>query len=288
MKEIFAFFSFALGACIASFLNVVIWRVPRGESIVRPASHCPKCNARIKWWNNIPILSWLALRGKCADCKAPISPRYVIVETIGGLLFLAEYLRLDPLVGNGFGIWPPAAVFLLFAWIWISLMIVGSFIDFDLQLLPDFVTVGGMILGVIHAITKVGFICLYVDPLPHWTQLLSPLGFSLAGLALGFGLLYLIRFVGSKIFKREAMGLGDVFLMGAVGALFGPVAVVFTLIASSIAGSIAGLGMIACSKLKLGKFVAIPYGPYIAIGCIVWMLRGPEFVQAYLQLILGK
>ena len=85
LKFILAFFSFWLGACIASFLNVVIWRVPRGESIVSPPSHCPKCNAPIKWWQNIPILSWLALRGKCANCRAAISPRYIGVELLGGV-----------------------------------------------------------------------------------------------------------------------------------------------------------------------------------------------------------
>ena len=88
---ILACFSFGLGECIASFLNVVIWRVPRGESIVSPPSHCPKCNAPIKWYQNIPILSWLALRGKCANCKAPISPRYILVEMLGGVLFLAAF-----------------------------------------------------------------------------------------------------------------------------------------------------------------------------------------------------
>ena len=86
-------FSFGLGACIASFLNVVIWRVPRGESIVSPPSPCPKCNTAIKWYQTIPILSWLALRGKCANCKAPISPRYILFETQGGLLFLAAFWK---------------------------------------------------------------------------------------------------------------------------------------------------------------------------------------------------
>ena len=89
---ILSFFSFWLGACIASFLNVVIWRVPRGESIVTPPSHCPKCGSSIRWWQNIPILSWLALRGKCASCRAPISPRYILVEMLGGVLFLAAFL----------------------------------------------------------------------------------------------------------------------------------------------------------------------------------------------------
>ena len=264
---ILAFFSFAMGACIASFLNVVIWRVPRGESIVRPPSHCPKCNAPIRWYQNLPILSWLALRGRCANCKAPISPRYILVETLGGLLFLAAFAR--------FGVWAPLM------WVWISLMIVGSFIDFDLQLLPDFVTVGGMIYGVLLSVAAM------FAPLPVFVG--GPFGFplfnSLVGLAFGFGLLWLVRFFGSKAFRREAMGLGDVFLMGAIGALFGPVAVLVTLILSSVVGSVVGLGMIVMSKARFGRFVEIPFGPYICLGCLAWMFCGPELVSAYLSLL---
>jgi len=276
-----AFFSFWLGACIASFLNVVIWRVPRGESIVSPPSHCPKCGAAIRWWQNIPILSWLALRGKCSSCRAPISPRYIFVETLGGCLFLAAFLRL----------WMPqvpiwiSVVHLLVMWIWISLMIVGSFIDFDLQLLPDFTTVGGMILGVAEAAVFSGFNFAYGSGLGAsvWAKL-APIIHSLVGLAFGFGLMWLVRWIGSKAFKREAMGMGDVLLMGAVGALFGPVAVLATVMLSSVAGSIVGLGMILASKVKLGRFVAIPYGPYICLGCLAWMFFGQELVTWYLGL----
>ena len=262
-------FAFALGACIASFLNVVIWRVPRGESIVSPPSHCPKCNAAIRWYQNIPILSWLALRGKCANCKAPISPRYIFIETLGGVLFLAVFLKYGT-SGN----LAVAALNTTVAWVWIALMIVGSMIDFDYKLLPDFVTVGGMALGV--AVGVADSIRL---------QSIAPVVWSLGGLVFGFGLLWLIRFLGSKAFKREAMGLGDVFLMGAVGALFGPVAVLVTLILSSVFGSVVGLSMVALSKTKFGKFVEIPYGPYICMGCLAWMFYGPELVNWYLRLM---
>ena len=259
LENIIGFFSFWLGACIASFLNVVIWRVPRGESIVSPPSHCPKCDAPIRWWQNIPILSWLALRGKCAKCRAPISPRYILVELLGGVLFLAAFWK--------FGVWAP--VF----WIWISLMIVGSFIDFDHQLLPDFVTVGGMVLGVALGV---------VDSCR--LQAFAPVLWSLGGLAFGFGLLWLVRFLGSVAFKREAMGLGDVFLMGAVGAICGPVAVLVTLILSSVFGSLVGVGMILLNKARLGKMVEIPYGPYICMGCLAWMFYGEELVRLYVNL----
>ena len=278
LETILGFFSFWLGACIASFLNVVIWRVPRGESIVSPPSHCPKCNAAIKWYQNIPILSWLALRGKCANCKAPISPRYILIELLGGVLFLAAFWKVAPhLVQDGPCHWSiPTALLidLSVSWIWLALMIVGSMIDFDHKLLPDFVTVGGMVLGLVAG---------GIDSCR--LQSISPASWSVAGLVFGFGLLWFIRFFGSKAFKREAMGLGDVFLMGAVGALFGPVAVLVTLILSSVFGSIVGVSMIALSKTKFGKFVEIPYGPYICLGCLTWMFYGPELVNWYLALM---
>ena len=273
--EILAFFSFWLGACIASFLNVVIWRVPRGESIVRPSSHCPKCGAAIRWYQNLPILSWLALRGKCANCRAPISPRYVIVEALGGGLFLAAFLMFGPL----------APVL----WVWLSLMIAGTFIDFDHQLLPDFVTVGGMVYGLLLAAASTFLpfsVVKDVFPLyPGLQPFATPVFNSLFGLVFGFGLLWLVRFFGSKAFGREAMGLGDVFLMGAVGALFGPLAVLVTLVLSSVFGSIVGLGLVIAAKARLGKFVAIPYGPYICLGCLAWMFAGPELVDWYLNLM---
>jgi len=271
LASVFAFFSFWLGACVASFLNVVAWRMPRGESIVSPPSHCPKCNAPIKWWQNIPILSWLALRGRCANCSKPISPRYIVVEAIGGCLFLAVFWRI--LASAQVVHWPDV-VTLVAMWAWVAMMLVGSVIDFDHKLLPDFVTVGGMVLGVAHwafrsIILHSPFYILH----------------SIAGLAFGFGLLWLVRFFGSKAFKREAMGMGDVFLMGAVGALFGPVAVLVTLILSSVFGSVVGLSAVALSKTRLGRFTEIPYGPYICLGCLVWMFWGPELVNAYMEVI---
>lgn len=273
--NILSVFSFWMGACIASFLNVVIWRVPRGESIVSPPSHCPKCNAPIRWYQNIPILAWLALRGRCANCKASISPRYILIEILGGCLFLAAFWR--------YGYFAPLA------WVWISLMIVGSFIDFDLQLLPDFVTVGGMIYGIVVSLVFWGI--LTFTPY-HFHNLLpgQPMFFQdpvdcLLGGAFGFGLLWFIRWLGGVVFRREAMGMGDVFLMGAVGALFGLPAVLVTLMLSSVYGSVAGVGLMLMAKARLGRFVAIPFGPYICLGCLTWMFWGPELVRWYLRLL---
>ena len=271
-------FAFSFGACVASFLNVVVWRVPRGESIVSPPSHCPKCGAAIRWCQNVPILSWLALRGRCASCREPISPRYVVVELLGGVLFLAAFLQLRDADFAS----PLVVLRLAVTWTWIALMIVGSMIDFDHKLLPDFVTVGGMILGVLyHGVLS---LALFFNPPAHSIIRLFDYSIvhSLLGLAFGFGLLWLIRFFGSRAFGREAMGMGDVFLMGAVGALFGPVAALFALVVSSVFGSAVGVGMVALSKTKFGRFVEIPYGPYICLGCLCWMFFGPQLVSAYL------
>ena len=266
-------FAFALGACVASFLNVVIWRVPRGESIVSPPSHCPKCGAAIRWFQNVPVVSWLALRGRCASCRAPISPRYVVVEALGGVLFLAVFLRYGTLWRFGAeGLFVIAVM-----WTWTALMIAGSFIDFDHKLLPDFTTVGGMALGLFCAMAHV---FAFGRPWGYVT-------WSAIGLVFGFGLLWLVRFFGSKAFGREAMGLGDVFLMGAVGAMCGPVAVLATLILSSTIGAVVGLVSAAASKSRRGRFVEIPFGPYICLGCLVWMFGGPELVRAYLGLMFG-
>ena len=281
LTTILGFFSFSTGACIASFLNVVIWRVPRGESFVSPPSHCPKCGAAVRGWQNIPIISWHALRGRCAGCREPISPRYILVETLGGCLFLAAFLRMGAVEGS----YVVRVVTLAVWWIWIALMIVGSFIDFDHKLLPDFTTVGGMVLGVAYwAFASVSFNNFAFDFAN--LDMYLPLAFSLTGLATGFGLLWLVRWLGSKAFGREAMGLGDVFLMGAVGALFGPVAVFVTLMLSSVFGSVAGVSMMALSKTRFARNVEIPYGPYICLGCLVWMFAGPELVDAYLKILL--
>ena len=281
LMTVFAFFSFALGAVVASFLNVVIWRVPRGESIVSPPSHCPSCGALIRWWQNIPIISFLLLRGRCAGCKVKISPRYVIVEAIGAVLFLATFMHFkDYLPDADFRI--ETILEIIVWWIWISLMIVGSFIDFDHKLLPDFTTVGGMMLGVGYwALVALGHNDYALDFLDF--RMYLPLIWSLGGLVFGFGLLWLIRFLGSKAFGREAMGMGDVFLMGAVGALFGPVAVLLTMILSSFFGALVGLSMIRLSKTRLGGFCEIPYGPYICLGNLVWMFWGNEIVRWYLE-----
>ena len=278
---IFACFAFALGACVASFLNVCIWRLPRSESVVRPGSHCPNCNAPIKWYQNIPIVSWCFLRGRCANCRKPISMRYAVVELLGGVLFLLVYLQWAmPAILRKLPAWglvPIADPWCMAAeCLVVTGLILGSFIDLEHFYLPDRVTIGGMVLGV-----PASFL---LPELQGETARLPALCWSLGGMALGFFSLWGIGAVFSKLFKKEALGFGDVKLIGAVGAFFGPWGVLFTVMISSFAGSLVGMLLVARGRARLGGFTAVPYGPFLAIGALVWMYWGPALIGWYLGL----
>lgn len=278
---IFGLFSFAFGACIASFLNVCIWRLPRNESVVRPASHCPNCNAPIRWYQNIPILSYIALGGKCANCRKPISMRYTIVELLGGILFLLAYLQwaMPAMFGDApvaglrplLNFWCVPVCWLVFAG-----LILGSFIDLEHFYLPDRVTIGGMVLGVPLSVL--------LPELQLEKTWLDALCWSAGGLAFGFFFLWGMGWVFSKLFRKDALGFGDVKLMGGVGAFFGPTAVLFVLIVSSLIGSAVGIALILRGRAKLGGFTAVPYGPFIAAATLIWMFWGPPLVSRYIAL----
>ncbi len=277
---VLAEFVFVFGSYIASFLNVCIWRIPREESVVWPPSHCPKCNARIRWYQNIPILSWIALRGRCASCRQPISARYVLVELMGGVLFLLVYLQwasgyflhASPI----FGLQPFANVWMVpVCWLVFSGLILGSFVDLDYYYLPDRVTIGGMLLG-----APLSFA---VPELQGETQRLTALYWSLGGMAVGFFGLWAVSWLAAKAFKKDALGFGDVKLLGAVGAFFGPFAVLFTIVVSSLVGSLAGGVLILRGKAKIGGLTAVPYGPFLALGTVTWVFWGPCVVNWYLR-----
>ena len=278
---VFASFSFALGCCVASFLNVCIWRLPRDESVVRPGSHCPNCNAPIRWYQNIPIVSWLALRGRCANCRKPISARYVVVELLGGVLFLLVYMQWAvPFFLGGpppLGLVSRAVLWTMpVGWLVVSGLILGSFIDLDHFYLPDRVTIGGMVLGV-----PLSFL---VPELQGEQTGLAALCWSAGGLAFGFFFLWGIGWVFTKLFKKDAMGFGDVKLLGAVGAFFGPWAVLFTIVVSSFVGSLIGVALIMRGKAKLGGYTAVPFGPFLAMGALAWMFWGPAIISWYMSL----
>lgn len=271
--RLFAFFSLGMGACIGSFLNVCIYRLPRGESIVKPRSHCPHCGYMIPWYQNIPVLSWLCLRGKCANCKKPISFRYTLVELMTALLFLAIYMAWSsPRTFSMSPVLHPAVIPCY--WLFLSGLIVGTFIDIKHFILPDSVTIGGMVAGPILSA---------LVPALHGAKLwYLGLGYSLLGELVGFGVLFAIAEIGTRIFKKEAMGFGDVKLMGAIGAFLGWEAVLFTLFVSSLLGSISGLILIAFGGVKLQS--RIPFGPYLATAAAIWVFWGPTLLKLYLKL----
>lgn len=352
-----SFVIFVLGAVVGSFLNVCIHRMPRDLSIVRPGSHCPLCGKPLRWYHNIPLLSWLALRGRCAFCRAPISPTYFIVELLNAGLWLALWLKFGPT--------PELAAYTLL----VSLFLVGMFIDLEHYILPDEVTIGGTVVGVAFCVAFP-----QMQGAPDWT---TGLHHSVVGLVAGGGVLYIVRWFGNLMFgrkvhefekgvslvldkarlclddgeekpeeeavknvltsrrdrilfqatsgrvgeqnltgltvritkddltvggqkwaldeaprleavaheielPRDAMGLGDVKLMMAIGAFFGWAAVLFSLVLSSLLGSVVGLLLIAFRAHQWGR--PIPYGPYIVVASFLWIFFGVELTQWCLNL----
>lgn len=269
---------FFLGACIGSFLNVCIFRIPRELSIVHPRSSCPSCGKMIAWYDNVPLLSFLMLRGRCRNCSSPISPRYWIVELLTGALFLLAWLKLT--VGPG---GPPLGLapvhdwrLIPIYWMVISLFVMGTFVDFEHLIIPDRVTKGGMVLGLV--------LSPLVPSLHGETHWLPALKWSALGAAAGFSALWFVAVAGRWIFKKEAMGFGDVKLLGAIGALFGTKAVFFTILGSSLAGSIVGIALVAAGKRSMQS--RIPFGPYIVLAALVWMYWGPGLLDWYLSILI--
>lgn len=254
-------FIFIFGCCIGSFLNVCIWRIPRGESVVTAPSHCPKCNHGIRWYENIPLLSYLALRGKCSSCKMPITIRYFLVELITGIFYLLIFYRITS---------SNQSLSLLPVYFGVTMLIIcTAVIDFEHTIIPDRTTYPAMILGVI---------CALVFPETWSTSShFTAVGFSLATM-IGYGLIMgLFSIVGEKIFKQEALGWGDVKYMAAIGACLGPLAAFFVLLIGSILGTIIGTILLLSSKKRNAGRMAIPFGPFLAIATALWMFIGKEF-----------
>ncbi|MDH3345777.1 MAG: prepilin peptidase [Kiritimatiellaceae bacterium] len=253
------------GLLFGSFLNVCIYRIPLEMSLSYPPSTCPKCNTRIKWYDNVPVFGWLALGGKCRMCKAPISSRYPIIELLFGLICLGLW------VGHGvFQEHPGVAITYCLAAFGLLL---GTFVDIAEMWLPDRVTIGGMVVFPILSVL--------VPELHGATEWLPSLKASLLGLAVGFGGFYGIGVVGKIVFRKDAMGFGDVKLMGGLGALFGWQAVLFILFVSSLFGSIIGISLIAMNKKEMSS--QIPFGPYLALAAFAWMFGGAHLWAAYIQ-----
>jgi leader peptidase (prepilin peptidase)/N-methyltransferase len=282
-------FFFAVGTAVGSFLNVCIYRIPWEKSIVWPGSHCPRCLASIAVRDNIPIVSWLALRGECRNCGAPIALRYLLVELLVGLLFLGLFY-VDVVRGErgafGYELAAPLATWFYHA-ILASLLVAAAFIDHDLFIIPDAITVTGMLIGI-----GVGTLIPSMRSEPSTAvSHLQGFGVGIAGLLVGGGLTEGVRriatFVATMIAtavnrqytRREAMGFGDVTLMGMIGAFLGWQAALLTFFVSPFFG----IGQ-ACWKLilKWQKLLSgqklsnldreLPFGPYLSMGAIFLVL----------------
>ncbi len=247
------------GLIVGSFLNVCIYRLPREISIVSPPSACPVCNTAIKPWDNIPLISYLLLMGKCRNCGEKISIRYPIVELLNGLLyFLVVYF-----FGFGWQLIP------LFAFV--SAMIVITFIDIDFQIIPDVITIPGIAVGVISSTLFIS------DPLfnLHESDMLNGLINSIIGALVGGGLYFLIAVV-----SKGGMGGGDIKMMAMVGAFIGWKGVLLVTFIGSLTGSLVGI-ILMVFKGKNRK-TKVPFGPFLALGSLITLFLGGKIITWYL------
>lgn len=253
-----------LGLLFGSFFNVLIWRIPRNESIVFPASHCPNCNRKIKSWENIPVLSYLFLRGKCAGCKSTISFEYPLVELLtSGLAVLLWYT----VIPHHATTWQ-AGIPLFLQIMFLLLMIPVAVIDLRHYIIPDSITLSLLVLSF-----GISFIPGGITPLQ-----------SVIGVLAGGGLLWGMGFIGTIIFKKgDAMGGGDIKLMAAAGALWGPEIALMGIVFGAFLGSLSGIPLILFKRLKADHH--IPFGPFLGAGLWVAVIAGDFLLSSYVGFI---
>lgn len=243
----------AIGLAIGSFLNVCIARIPHGESVVRPPSHCPKCNSPIHWYDNIPVLSYIALRGRCRSCAAGISPRYPAVEILTAVCAVALY----------YGGFEPRELALY--WTLAAAFIVITFIDIDHRIIPDLITLPSILIAPAVALV-VGQITVVQ---------------SIVGILAGGGVLWAIATVYQIVRRQEGMGLGDVKFLAMVGGYQGWQAALFSLIVGSLFGTVVGIGLMVARRGRLD--MEIPFGPFLVAGALLYIFGGPDFIAWYLS-----
>lgn len=245
---------FVFGALVGSFLNVCIHRIPSGQSVVFPASRCPRCDQPIAPYDNIPLFSYILLRGRCRSCRARISPRYPFVEVLSGCAAVAS-VALDGLSPH-----------FLIHYAFLSALIVITFIDLDHQIIPDPISLPGIVVGFLAA--------LLLDQ-PTWQA-------SLLGILLGGGVLWIVAEGYYWLTRREGMGGGDIKLLAMIGAFLGWQAVPLTLLISSLGGTLVGFSLL----LLQGRDTRtpIPFGPFLAFGAVCSLFVGKELIAWYLGL----
>jgi leader peptidase (prepilin peptidase)/N-methyltransferase len=250
----FSLFALITGMIVGSFLNVCICRMPKGESVVTPPSHCPQCDYRIRWYDNIPLVSYLLLRGRCRGCGVRISIQYPLVELLNGLLTLALFIRFGP-----------TAEFLVL-FLFCSALVVITFIDLEHQIIPDEISLSGIVIG---------FICSFFLQDHSWLN-------SLLGILLGGGSLLVVAYGYQWLTGKEGMGGGDIKLLAMMGAFLGWQSILFIIFASSLVGSVIGITMMLIQK-KDSK-LAIPFGPYLAFGAVLYIFYGRQIIHWYLNM----
>ncbi|MGI5939630.1 MAG: prepilin peptidase [Thermoleophilia bacterium] len=244
----FGLLSSLLGLVVGSFLNVVIHRLPLGESLIHPGSHCPCCGMPVRWYDNVPVVGWLLLRGRCRHCRESISVRYPLVEGLTGVLFVIAFWRL------GIG-WP-----LLLAWMFLSAMICVAFIDVDHMIIPDKIVLPGALIGLVASVA--------ISPHDWWKHLAAGLG------AAAFMFLLVILWPGG-------MGAGDAKMALLMGAVLGA-SVLVALFLAFMVGAVAGVLLVAARRRTPRD--QMPFGPYLALGAVVAILVGQNMLRSYLGL----
>lgn len=244
------FLLFITGLVIGSFLNVVIYRLPTGKSIIYPPSHCPNCGHKLSMLELIPVLSYIFLRGKCKNCKADISIRYPIIELLTGIIFIINYIYISDLIILAAGL------------VFSSLMIVLTMIDVDHQILPDQLTLGGLVVGLSFSFFRTDITFIY----------------SLLGILAAGGLLFLIAFL-----SKGGMGGGDIKMMAMVGSFTGPVIAVTAVFLGALIALMAHLPGVISGKT--GMKTKLPFGPFLAVASLILWFYSEELFAMYLSLI---
>jgi len=243
----------AFGAIVGSFLNVCIYRLPLGKSIVWPASSCTRCGRALSWYENIPVLSWVALRARCRTCHEPISARYPIVEALTAAMFAGAFWFFGPTPLFASRIVLGCSLIVLFA------------IDLEHQILPNAITLSGIVVGFVFS--------LFTEP--GWQA-------SLIGILVGGGVLLGTAYAYFWLRHREGLGMGDFKMLAMIGAFVGWKMVILTLMAASFAGSVVGLGLMAARRGSLAS--KLPFGTFLAIGAALSATAGPQVLDWYLKL----
>ncbi|MCX7634215.1 MAG: prepilin peptidase [Syntrophales bacterium] len=243
--------AFVVGSVVGSFLNVVIHRLPAEQSVVKPPSHCPACGSPIRFYDNIPILSYLILRGRCRHCRDRISPRYPLVEALTGVMAVLLVVK--------FGL----GLKMLVAFTFVAVLIVITFIDLDHQIIPHALTLPGIPLFLLAGVAVMGV----------------RLGDALFGLFAGIAVLYLVALYYESLTGNEGMGGGDVNLLGMIGAFFGWQSLLVVLLVGSLAGAVVGAVLILVKGRDL-KY-AVPFGPFLSLGAMVYLMWGPSLMRLW-------